>query len=117
MQAELAALIAGLGYATAWDALPQGSAAPRVVLTLISETDRLTLDGREERLTGRVQVDVYAASSKAATTAAEAIRAALSGHAGTLIQHAQQIGGRSMPVDGPVPMYRRSMDFALSWRE
>src|SRR3989304_2505917 len=85
-RALLVAASAGTALAPAarinWGAHPQGAALPAIVLTVIGDAESHTLAGPDGLSQGRVQVDCYAASYKAAKQLARAVRAALDGYRG-----------------------------------
>jgi hypothetical protein len=102
-----------------WLSHPQSDALPAVVLTVVSDAEGYTLDGRNGLSQGRVQVDCYAMAYKAARDLAAAVRAALSGYRGgdfRLIEHVATRDFREGGTDEAERPYRVSMDFLTHWR-
>ena len=94
----------------------QGAALPALVFNRISGVRDYTMIEASGQVESRVQIDAWAASYAAAKTLARAVRASLSGIAGTYsgveVQGVFLDGERdSFEGEAPDRLYRVSMDF------
>jgi hypothetical protein len=87
------------GVPVEWGWSVQGTPAPRVVLTLVSDQPDYTHDGPTGYRQTQVQVDIYAPTYGAAKDAARKIEAHLSGLRAGLILGAFKVGSRDFPPD------------------
>jgi hypothetical protein len=117
MQATAVAALAGTRIN--WGAHPQGLPLPGIVLTMVSDFEPLTLEGRSGLQQGRVQVDCYAIGYLAAHDLSVAVRAVLHGYKGgqfRLIEHAATRDDREGGNDEAERPFRIGMDFITHWR-
>ncbi|MCA0923001.1 DUF3168 domain-containing protein [Pseudooceanicola nanhaiensis] len=125
MEEELRARLLATASVTAicgtrinWGAHPQGAPWPGVILRVISDVEGHTLKGRNGVAHARVQIDCQADSYGGAKRLARAVRAALSGYRGGLLQavlFADAREGReggSNEADRP---FRVSLDFFVHY--
>lgn len=113
------ALTALVGQRINWTVTPQASADPRVVLTVVSDVPEYADDGEAGLAETRVQVDVYAATYKAATDIARLVFARLSAVSDTIggvdFQDIEMVNSSSSfetPPDG-VNLYRVRQDYMI----
>lgn len=104
------------GAAVYWNEYPQGTAAPAVVLNIISGADQPTLRGTDRVWTYRVQVDCYALNRPEARVLSRAVLDHLNGYRGADILGAFIISQRDMSADVDAPVHRFSMDFSIVYR-
>ena len=103
-----------------WGAHPQGAAMPFIVLTVISGNGGHTLQGRDGLSEGRVQVDCYADTYRAAKLLARAVAGAVDAHQGGQFSGVFHAGTRDLREGGANEAdrpYRVSMDFMTHWRD
>ncbi|MCA0920225.1 DUF3168 domain-containing protein [Pseudooceanicola nanhaiensis] len=125
MEEELRARLLATASVTAicgtrinWGAHPQGEPWPGVILRVISDVEGHTLAGPNGVAHARVQIDCQADSYGAAKRLARAVRAALGGYRGGLLQavlFADAREGReggSNEADRP---FRVSLDFFVHY--
>jgi len=129
MEQEFRALLTGSAAVTTiapaasinWGDAPQGTSLPYVVLHLIGSRDELHLTDRTWLFDGRVQVDCYASTPKAAITLGDTIRDLLQGYTSGgfhVIEHDSTRGPRrEAGTNDAARPYLRSMDFNTFWSE
>jgi hypothetical protein len=91
MEAALRALLVGSGPVAAlvgsrvyWGEIPQGSAAPAVVMYVVSRVPGYTFQGSDGMDESRIQIDVRDTNLGRAFEVRDAIRSILSGYRGTI---------------------------------
>lgn len=117
MEEEIHSLLSSLGHPVAWGSLGSGTSLPRVVLSKVSGSERVTLDGPVGKIVARVQIDCYGDALREAGQLGYAIRGLLSGYAGGVITFARLEGirdGRDGSDGDAIP--RMSLDFAVHYR-
>ena len=128
MEEEFRAILTGAAAVTAlvpaarinWGEHPQGAGLPGIVLTTISGIDGAHMNGPNDLLEARVQVDCYALTYGQAKLVARAALAALHFHRGAGFQGVFHAGTRDSREGGTNEAerpYRVSLDFTLAWRE
>lgn len=113
--AALAAVVGGL---VDWGESPQPGASRYVVLTLVSDDEGATMQGRDGLRQSRVQVDCYGPDYATVAAMAAAVKDSLHGHRGGGFQGVFYAGGRA-PREGSdeaSAIYRASLDFLTHWR-
>ena len=127
MEEAFLALLTDSGAVTAhvpaarinWGAHPQGAGSPYIMLTVISDSEGLHMQGPDGLSQARVQVDIYAPTYGDAKSAARAVRALLHGHrAGSfrLIEFAGSRDNREGGTNEAERLHRVGMDFIVNWR-
>lgn len=126
MEEEFCALLLGAGSVSAlvgsrvnWGAHPQGEPLPAIVLTLVDDIEGRSYTGPNGLSQGRVQVDCYAATYRAAKSTARAVRSLLDGYRGGNFEgvfHAASREGREGGTNEADRPYRCSLDFMTNWR-
>ena len=100
-----------------WGEHPQDAAGPYVVLSLASDNEGATMQGRDWLRQSRVQVDCYAPAFAQAAAMREAIIDALHGYRGGRFRGVFFDGARYFrEADEAAPMHRMSLDFLTHWR-
>ena len=102
-----------------WGSHPQGTGNPYIVLTVISDTEGLHMQGPDGLSRARVQVDCYAPSYGAAKGAGRAVLPLLHGYRGggfRLIQFAGSRDSREGGTNEAELLHRVSLDFIVNWR-
>jgi hypothetical protein len=120
MEEEFRALVAGAVAAPVnWVVHPQGQPLPGVVLTVVSASEGMTMQGPDGLSAARVQVDCYAPTYTQAKTTSRAIVAALNGYQGggfRLVEHVATRDGREGGTNEAERPFRVSLDFMAHWR-
>lgn len=116
LRATLQTALPGVPVDWGWNG--QGQAAPRVVLTLVSDLADYTQDGPSGYVQNRVQVDVYAGTYSAAQALYREIDGTLSGLRAGLILGAFRVGRRDFPPEtGSETLARVSIDYMIHHNE
>lgn len=118
MEEYLRTLLLGLGHPVAWGGLGSGTTLPRIMLTQVSGSEELSLNGPSGVIRGRIQVDCFGATTLQATQVAREVHGLLSGHKGGPILLARLVGirGGHDGTDGDaIPVISR--DFAVTYRD
>lgn len=116
LRATLIAALPGVPVDWAWNG--QGQAAPRLVLTMVSDLANYTHDGPSGYVQNRVQIDVYAATYAEAQGLVAAINDALSGLRAGMILGAFRAGRRDYPPEtGADTLARVSVDYMIHHNE
>jgi hypothetical protein len=110
---------AGPGVAVSWGWTAQGTALPRVVLTMISGSDGVAHDGPTGLIERRVQLDCYAETYAGARAVADAIRLALVGIPQGDLRGIYLAGYRDGQPDTPAgeTLPRISLDLRVHYQE
>lgn len=111
--AAVAALAADRVYT---EVLPQAPAVPAVVFTEVAGDEDYALDGPTGASSRRVQVDAWAKTRAEATALANAVKAALSGHAGAAAGFAVEgafLLSERWDFDAETSLYRTSQDYEM----
>lgn len=104
-----AALVAIVGAKIYAGRAPQNTASPFVIWQRVSGFQDQVLDGLTDLVTGRFQVDCYAATYDDAKRMARAVAAAVQQNDGDLEAYLE--GNRDIFDDDLPNFFRRSMDF------
>lgn len=115
-----APLLALVGNRVQWDALPQGSPQPSIVMSVISGVTNYTMQGASGFVSTRVQFDCRGTTAPQARQVAEALKARLSGlsliFSGFEFQGCFEQGQRTrFDKDGAVTWFTDSRDFSIHW--
>jgi len=102
--------------------LPQPPTFPAIAYTRISQREAFSADGAEGLLATRTQLDCYALTYDGARLLGDAVRAALNGYVGGVIQKSQQDSEEDVyePQVGSVDegqSHRVTMDFLVEGSE
>lgn len=109
--------ITALTTAIDWGESPQGATGSYVVLSLASDNEGATMQGRDWLRQSRVQVDCYAPTFAQAVAMREAIMDRLHGYRGGRFRGVFFDGARYFrEADEAAPMHRMSLDFLTHWR-
>ena len=98
---------------------PQGAPFPAIVLTTVSDTEDMHMNGAGGLSQGRVQVDCYAETYGAAKLLSRAVVSVLHFHKDDnffLINHLSSRDSRESGSNEPYRLYRTSVDFNTAWR-
>lgn len=122
MEEDLGAVVkaaAGVGVPVEWGWSLQGTALPRVVLTVVSGSDGIAHDGPTDLIERRVQLDVFALTYKAARDLANSLRAALHGYRAGALCGVFLAGVRDGLPDTPAgeTLARISLDLRVHYKE
>lgn len=101
-----------------WGANAQGRALPAIVLNVINDQARATMEAAGSLSQGIVQVDCYAKTYGAAKTLSRLVRSALDGYQGGGFQGIFHSGSRDSREGGTNEQdrpYRVSLDFNTNW--
>ena len=99
-----------------WAEHPQGVDRPYVVLTLPSDTEGATMQGRDGLRQSRVQVDCYGPTFASVAAIRVAVMDTLHGYRGGNFRGVFFDGARSLREPGDDAVHRLSMDFLTHWR-
>ncbi len=115
-----APLTALVGSKIDWDAAPQGSTLPYVVMYVVSGVTDYTMAGASGYVATRVQFDCRGSSASQARSVANAVAAKLSGFSGEFggyhFQGVFAAGQRTRnDKDGPTTWFTDSRDFVFHW--
>ena len=97
---------------------PQGRPLPAIVLNVVSSTEDNHMNGKGP-FNGRMQVDVYGGTYKAATLAARAVLNKLNSYRGggfDFIEHISTRNSRKSGSNEVSQPFRASLDFNIIWR-
>lgn len=113
--AEIAVLCGGR---VDYGAQQRGEPLPAIILNIVSDRTRYSLDGASGLAEARLQVDCYAESYSEAKGLSHAALAVLSGHRGGLLEGVFHAGSRDMRDTDAVgeAAYRVSMDFHVHYQ-
>jgi len=115
-----APLTALVGPKVFWDERPQRQRLPAVVMTLISDGSEHSIDGPDNLSTARVQIDCWSKTQKQKIAIAKVIRKYLGHLSQGVIDntiHLQTRDGREGEKDQAGIVYRRSLDFNISYHQ
>lgn len=103
-----------------WNEAPQGTANPNVILRVISSSDSLHMNGKNDLLEARIQVDCYGTSYSQAKSISRAIQSTLHGFRSggfLLIQDGGQTDlGSKEEHSGGLRVHLINHDFLIHWR-
>lgn len=102
-----------------WGEHPQGIGNPYVVLSMIANSEGITMQGPDGFYQGVVQVDCYAMKYKDVKLIARAIHSVLHGYREgnfRLITHDSERDSREGGSGEAEMLHRVSLDFSVNWR-
>lgn len=120
MEEDFLAALSAVNAVKNWGEHPQGATFPAIVLNVIDNAQGITHGGGDGLWTGRVQVDCYARTFKAARDLSNAVAAALHGYRGgglRLVVHEATRSSRESGASDADRLYRFGSDFLTHWRD
>ncbi len=127
LEPELLALIEGdagvqsvVGRAdfAAWGHAPDLDVLPRVVLHHISEVPDQVQSGPTALMQSRVQIDIWAETYAQAVALAKAVRAAVDGYSGGVIERViADVTSDAIETSAEPVIYGRRMELRAIWKE